>query len=443
MRRFLLLLTVILPFTAMAQNETDALKIKYKKNSEDLIIFEGLKYQLIKDGKGNDVAMLANGNEWIGELTIPSSINYQGKDYTVFCIQSLAFHQCQTLTRVTIPSTVQGILQNASMGMYGYSNPFLGCTALERIEVVDDNNWLCDVDGILFSKDMTRLYAYPSGATQTSYDVPEGTTRIYQSAISYNASLQKITLPLSVEKIDAGAFSDCPNLKEIILSEKLTYLSAFVFKNCKSLESVNIPTSVKETGEQIFMGCSSLTTITLPVGLTSVGSLAFQNCTSLKSAILPSTLQSVSHGMFSGCSRLVDVLIPEGVERVEASAFNDCVSLKRLDIPQSVTYIASYPFSNCAMDALIIRGKLIHPNNHLFDWLDVSTIIYTIPEQVNEFKNFYSGLVLPLSSYDTINKTTYLPADCNNSWYNLKGQQISTPINKGLFIHKGKKYLKY
>ena len=442
MRRCLLLLTAFLPFTTMAQNETDSLKIKYTKNSEELIVFEGLKYQLIKDGKGNEGAMLARGNEWLGELTIPSSINYQGKDYTVSSIQSLAFHNCETLTRVTIPSTVQGIVQYASMGMDG-SNPFLGCTALERIEVDDNNKWLRDVDGVLFNKDMTRLYAYPSGATQTSYDVPEGTTRINQSAISYNASLQKITLPHSVEKIDGGAFSDCPNLKEIILSEKLTYLSAFLFKNCKSLESVNIPTSVKETGEQIFMGCTSLTTITLPDGLTFVGSLAFKDCTSLKSAILPSTLQSVSHGMFSGCSSLVDVLIHEGVELVETSAFNDCVSLKRLDIPQSVTYIASYPFANCAMDALIIRGKLSHPNNHLFDWLDVSTIIYTIPEQVNEFQNYYSGLVLPLNSYDAINKTTYLPADYNNSWYNLKGQQISTPTNNGLFIHQDKKFLKY
>ena len=45
--------------------------------------------------------------------------------------------------------------------------------------------------------------------------VPEGITKIGQSAFSKNEVVEKIILPSSVKEIMKSAFSWCPNLKEI------------------------------------------------------------------------------------------------------------------------------------------------------------------------------------------------------------------------------------
>ena len=63
-------------------------------------------------------------------------------------------------------------------------NPFKGCTALESIEVDEDNPALKSVDGILFNKDGSKLYAYPAGKKADSYVVPEDVTWVGMNAFN-------------------------------------------------------------------------------------------------------------------------------------------------------------------------------------------------------------------------------------------------------------------
>ena len=51
-------------------------------------------------------AVLSNGKNAKGEVTIPSEVSYNGKDYPVKAIKSQAFAWCSTLTSVTIPESV-------------------------------------------------------------------------------------------------------------------------------------------------------------------------------------------------------------------------------------------------------------------------------------------------------------------------------------------------
>ena len=51
--------------------------------------------------------------------------------------------------------------------------------------------------------------------TATSFEIPEGTTRIGVYAFAYCSSLASITIPDSVTSIDSYAFEDCTNLTEI------------------------------------------------------------------------------------------------------------------------------------------------------------------------------------------------------------------------------------
>ena len=67
--------------------------------------------------KGNNAYEYAN--EYSGEVVIPSAIVYNGETYTVVSIGRYAFQECDQLTSVTIPSTVEIIESWAFAYNYG------------------------------------------------------------------------------------------------------------------------------------------------------------------------------------------------------------------------------------------------------------------------------------------------------------------------------------
>ncbi|RBI46854.1 leucine-rich repeat domain-containing protein, partial [Metamycoplasma hominis] len=85
----------------------------------------------------------------------------------------------------------------------------------------------------------------------------------------------KVTIPSSVKEIGKGAFSDCKNLKEVILNEGLEKIGDEAFSSTK-IESITIPGSVKEIGGRAFSGCTNLEEVSLNEGLEKIGAEAFR-----------------------------------------------------------------------------------------------------------------------------------------------------------------------
>ncbi len=54
---------------------------------------------------------------------------------------------------------------------------FYGCESLMKIIVSEDNSVYSDIDGIVFSKDKTKLLICPTGK-YGEYTVPDGVTSI-------------------------------------------------------------------------------------------------------------------------------------------------------------------------------------------------------------------------------------------------------------------------
>ena len=213
---------------------------------EDEPEIDGLRYVLRKDY----TAMVANYNQWEGELEIPEQVTYDGEVYTVNSLEWLAFNSCETLTKVRIPKTIASIEHYA--GWDDCKNPFGNCTALEAIDVDEENPWMCSVDGVLFNKEKTWLYCYPAGAEREIYNIPEGVERMGINAFADNPYITSVYMPNSVTRIGGGEFSNCKSLSSIILSENLKYISAYMFEKCESLHSLDIPKSVNMFGEGVF-----------------------------------------------------------------------------------------------------------------------------------------------------------------------------------------------
>ena len=208
---------------------------------------DGLLYKL---SETTHTAMVANENSWEGELVIPEQVNYEGNSYVVNRIEWCAFDNCKTLTKVRIPKTVSDIRHYAQWE--DCKNPFFGCTALESIEVDEGNPNMCSVDGVLFNKDMTRLFCYPAGARNEAYIVPDGVTWLGVDAFSHNPYLLSVKMPNSVTYMSVGVYSECVNLKTVRLSESLEYIPAYSFDKCESMKILDIPESVQGFEEGVF-----------------------------------------------------------------------------------------------------------------------------------------------------------------------------------------------
>ncbi len=201
-----------------------------------------------------------SGNDVMESITIPDNVEY---------IDSSLFSMFSALKTVNIGSGLKDTIGSA----------FHPCDALQEINVDPDNEYLCSVDGVLFSKDMKRLIAYPAGREDEIYTTPEtveiigmdafrsslvievifpeGLKEIQQAAF-HNGALVSVELPSSVKTVKEYAFA-YNELEHLDLGlgvesvEKSAFWSSIMFKD----RDLNIPASLKEIGDSAFGGENS------------------------------------------------------------------------------------------------------------------------------------------------------------------------------------------
>ena len=107
-----------------------------------------------------------------------------------------------------------------------------------------------------------------------------------------------VTIPASVRKIrsgySTGAFNQRVKITEIIIENGLEEIDERAFSQCKQLKRIVIPPSVKKIGSFAFTGCTSLEEVCLSEGLEELENTAFNWCHKLTKLELPSTLIEIS-----------------------------------------------------------------------------------------------------------------------------------------------------
>ena len=127
-----------------------------------------------------------------------------------------------------------------------------------------------------------------------------------------NTEIKHLVVSSDVTWLSDYAFSGCTSLETVSYepnSEDLKYIDEGVFKGCSSLTSIILPEKLYMIGIEAFKGCIGLTSITLPTGLGIIGKSAFEGCTGLTSITLPYTLvDAPKEDAFKGCTNLVTVI---------------------------------------------------------------------------------------------------------------------------------------
>lgn len=258
------------------------------RNEITIIDYTGSNPEVVipSEINGCPVKHIAHGAFTLREITsvyIPNSI---------VNIEWGAFEGCEKLTSITIPSSVRNI------GAYALS----GCDNLEKINVSADNKYYASQDGVLFSKDKTKLICYPGGKHGT-YTIPDGVTTIADYAFQY-----------------------CNNLTSINFSDSVKYIGRFAFACCDGLTSITIPNNVKNMGEGAFDSCNGLISATILNGITNIEQSVFGYCSNLKSVILGCNVTNIGRFAFGCCRKLTSIIISNNVTSIKYDAFNDCPS---------------------------------------------------------------------------------------------------------------------
>ena len=252
----------------------------------------GLTYEVI-DQTAKTVEVINFTDELPSTATIPATVSYESKNYTVTAIASEAFSQNKTITEITISEGITSIGDNTFGQCYALTTAnipasltnmgdwvFDACTALTQINVASGNTAYCSENGILFNKDKTTLICYPAGKPETDYTIPSSVTIIEENAFSDCAAITTLTIPAGVTTIGSFAFYFCTALAEmtVLATVPPTVADADVFYSV----SRDIP---------VYVPAESLTDYKAADGWKEFTKLQAINTSGLPAAVMPESIR--------------------------------------------------------------------------------------------------------------------------------------------------------
>lgn len=271
---------------------------------------DGICYDLNITQATAEVVSPTNYSPYSGNISIPSSITYDNREYAVIAIGDCAFEGAN-LSSISIPSSVTRIGESA----------FKFCS----LPTISIPNIVTNIG--------KRAFEFCSLST---ISIPNSVTFIAEETFAYSENLSSVTLSNSTSMIYIGAFHGCTSLTSISIPNTVEYIYESAFQDCSSLKSISLPNSITLIGEFAFMGCSNLSSIEIPNSITTLNDYTFKNCTKLTTIKLPTQLQSIGMYAFMGCSSLKSIVIPETVGVIEGGAFEDCKNLQSVTIKSSI-----------------------------------------------------------------------------------------------------------
>lgn len=226
-------------------------------------------------------------------------------------IENDAFRWCESLTTITIPEKVRKIL----------TNPFMECSKLTKINVNKNNKTYISIDGILFTKSKKTLAIYPLGKKNSAYSVPKTVYKIAENAFSESSSIKTIKMTNSVKRIEDNAFAHCYRLKNVTLSQRLTYIGEQVFNDTEFNDTdSNWKNGYLYCGNALISVKQNLKQVTVKKGTRILGTRAIDLCENLKKVTLPEGLLYINDYALHDDTKLSTLTIPKSVKEIGKDA---------------------------------------------------------------------------------------------------------------------------
>ncbi len=299
-------------------------------------------------------------------LRIPSSVQNNGKAYTVTAINDNTFRYCSTIEKVVIPNTVKSIGAKA----------FYNCTSLNDVGIDVIQSQLETIkDEAFYNTAITTFAITPlvtnigAGAFYAAKQLRivgimgnTHLTTIGNSAFANCISLEEFEIPSTVTSLGGGIFNACKALETVSLPDNLTTIPDYMFAYTYALKSINLPASVTSIGLQAFQR-SALESIDLK-SVTSIGERAFEYCNGLTSVTIPSSVTTIDVLAFNGCENLASVNIQNTF--LGTSQFYNCKLLKNVNFGPQVRTIGNAAFAGSGLKNIVIPAQITTLDNYAF-----------------------------------------------------------------------------
>ncbi len=188
------------------------------------------------------------------------------------------------------------------------------------------------------------------------------------NAFSDNPNIHNVILPDSVKTIGVSAFARCERLASVA-APGVVSIERYAFYNCEVLDEITLGEDIKNIGNLAF-GATPAATGDLVDGIYYIGNLCLDtysqnigNCPVVREGTtciaygafvanqmttikLPESLRYIDTAAFSNCSNFTGLVIPENVIEICDEAFRSCKALKGVYIPENVGYTGN-PFKFC------------------------------------------------------------------------------------------------
>ena len=319
-------------------------------------------------------------NCYKGDITVPSTVSYNGQTYTVTTIGQFAFNDYDQVTSVTLPETITTIAQ------YGFDATLLtelvipnsvtqiGSKAFEysMLKKITLGSGIVNIDGLAFDgcselTDVTTLATTPYAISANTFPanvkanvtlhVPAQSVEAYKSATNwggfkaYAAISDTPGTSTIVDMIENGG------LVYMLDHDNLTAKLAAAYKIKASFNvagysgAVVVPETV-EANEKTYTVTSleaeafyqmEPVTIKLPETLLTVGWETFWAIPSLENLVFPNSVETIEDGCVWGCKAITEITLGSGMKTLGGKSSSSGYCFGSLDALTNITSLATTP----------------------------------------------------------------------------------------------------
>ncbi len=294
-------------------------------------------------------------SDYFDSITIPTTVAYQQKEFTVISIASHAFDNCTNLKSVAMPNTLTQIQNDAfcncdslisitippKVTSIGYM-AFYGCSNLKEVILQEGEqsiDFVCgntNYRGVFSSCPLTKVFIGRDITLSLLYE-SYGSECLSNGPFSWKKSLTDITISNNVSTIPAYLFYEDANISNISLGNNIKSIGEYAFYNCTNLHTAIVPNSTTSIGRYAFYNCKSLKTAVIGNGITDLPLYLFESCDSLTTVYLGNSIKTISNKCFYGCSDLINIyLFSDNVTTLGTNAIPTTVS--RIYVPDTKRY---------------------------------------------------------------------------------------------------------
>lgn len=217
----------------------------------------------------------------------------------------------------------------------------------------------------------------------TDIVIPDGVVEIGEGVFQGNETIETVTMPDSVLRIQMGAFLECKNLKSVRFSRFLEEIGYRAFESC-SLTSIEYPNSIKVIGDYAFSN-------------NKINSVSFADGTE---RILRNSCYSLD---------IQEITVPEGVQCIDEFAFINCRKLTSMILPVSLKTLSSRSLDR-DIDEIIYSGTMAQLDNiEVTDYIEQTTYSAT---------DYFSKKIIFVQCSDGVidNRPNWSPYDGSDYW---------------------------